>query len=232
MVAELRVLDRVQWPTPTFSDRRSAGLALAKLLVTEPHPNAVVLALPRGGVPVGARLAEALQCPLSPVAVRKLPIPTSPEMGFGAVTLDGTVTLNHAVMRQFGITFGQSALVIDQVKDELKRRSEAYPGSRDLPHIEGRRVYVVDDGLATGYTMLATAEMVRSRDPAEVIVAVPVAPVSTLELVAEHCDRLVCLVAQESGSQFAVASFYVSFPDLADAEVQAELSASSRRSLH
>ncbi|HSK47410.1 MAG TPA: phosphoribosyltransferase family protein [Coriobacteriia bacterium] len=219
MAANVRVLQRVELPTPAFSDRSDAGRALALVVAPEPDPDAFVLALPRGGVPVGQRIAAALGCRMQLVPVRKLPIPTSPEMGFGALTLDGTVTLNHAVMDRFGVTFGQAALVIEDVRRELERRAATYPGGGVLPDLAGGQVVLVDDGLATGYTMLATCEMVRRSDPSRLVVAVPVAPTHTLELIAEHCDELVCLIAQEGLQGFAVASFYERFPDLTDAEV-------------
>lgn len=222
MAEAVRVVQRTDRVWPAFADRDDAGRALASLVAPVPDPEAVVLALPRGGVPVAAHVAAALRCELRPVAVRKLPIPTSPEMGFGAVTLDGTVTLNHAVMRSFGISVGQAALVTEHVRAEVARRAALYPGADDLPPLDGRRVLLVDDGLATGYTMIASAEMVRNREPRSVEVVVPVAPASAIEVVSHHCDSLLCLVGFE-GESFAVASFYASFPDLTDDEVIADL---------
>jgi putative phosphoribosyl transferase len=227
-VEQLNILSRVSAPRPAFSDRAEAGRMLAELLVASPDPRAAVLVLPRGGVPVGEPVAAALGCSLTPFAVRKLPIPSAPEMGFGAVTLDGTVTLNHAVMRSFGISIGQASVIAEKVKAEVARRAQAYPGAESVPRLDGRRVFIIDDGLATGYTMIAAAEAVRQREPAELVIAVPVAPISALLAVAEHCDRAVCMIAQESGS-FAVASFYQNFPDLDDDEVRTILARSSVR---
>jgi putative phosphoribosyl transferase len=227
-MSTVTIIERLDRPRTAFQDRSDAGRVLAESVVTAPDPEAVVLALPRGGVPVGAAIADALGCEMRPVAVRKLPIPTSPEMGFGAVTLDGTVTLNHAVMREHGVSIGQAALVTEQVRAEIARRAEAYPGAAELPRISGRRVFVVDDGLATGYTMIATCEMVRHQEPSELIVAIPVAPLPTVDLVSNHCDELICLIGQAGGG-FAVASFYRSFADLTDEEVQRLLAGSRGR---
>lgn len=222
MAADVRVLQRTDRGWAAFADRSDAGRVLAAQVAREPDHMAVVLALPRGGVPVGVEVAAALGCELRPVAVRKLPLPSSPEMGFGAVTVDGTTALNHAVMRRFGVTMGQAAIVTEQVRQEVIRRAHLYPGAEELPLLTGRRVIIVDDGLATGYTMIATAEMVRHQDPGVVEVAIPCAPASAVEAVSHHCDALLCLVVSGADS-FAVASFYESFPDLTDEEVVATL---------
>lgn len=227
MQASVTIRESVDWPFVAFADRAEAGRVLAEALVTEPNAAALVLALPRGGIPVAAPVAQALHCELRPVAVRKLPLPDAPEMGFGAITLDGTTTLNHAVMHAHGVGMGAAALITEQVHEEVRRRAGTYPGAEELPAIEGHTVYLVDDGLATGYTMIAACEMVRHHQPGRVIVGVPVAPHSSVELVAQHCDRLVCLI-QQRDMGFAVASFYSWFPDLTDDEVRQALAASHR----
>lgn len=222
------VLTRVDTPRVTFVDREDAGSQLARVLVPQPDPDAVVLALPRGGVPVAVPVAAALGCELRPVAVRKLPLPTSPEMGFGAVTLQGTAMLNQDVMREFGVSMEQAGKIAEEVRGEVARRAGTYPGAAELPFIRGRRVFLVDDGLATGYTAIAACAMIRRLEPAELIVAVPVAPMNTIELVSRSCDEVVCLLGQ-TGSGFAVASFYRFFPDLTDDEVSALLSRYDRQ---
>jgi len=219
------IRERVTWPRPAFADREAAGRELAAALGIGPDPRAVVLALPRGGVPVAAAIADALRRPLQVFAVRKLPLPDSPEMGFGAVTADGTVTLNHAVMRQFGVGMGEAALITDRVRAEVKRRAKLY-GAEESPLLTGRRVFLVDDGLATGYTMVAACEAARRAGASEIVVAVPVAHAASVELVSQHCDSLACLIVQE-GAGFAVASFYERFPDLTDHEVLEVLAAHS-----
>ncbi len=217
----IRSLRRVTRATPAFEDRADAGRKLSVFLDLEPRPGCAVLALPRGGVPVAAPLARALRGPLAPVFVRKLPLPGSPEMGFGAVALDGSVQLNEAVVRAFGVSPGTVESQTASVLREVRRRAEAYGGGGPLP-VAGRRVFLVDDGLATGYTMMAAARMVRNRDPESLHLAVPVAPARSVDAVADLFDAVSVLYVQEEGS-FAVASFYERFPDLADAEVQAIL---------
>lgn len=218
MPALVHIGERVVRERVAFADRADAGRALASVVATVPDPGALVLALPRGGVPVAAAVSEALGCDLLPAFVRKLPIPASPEMGFGAVTLDGTVTLNQDVVRLFGLTPADVASVTEDVRREVERRARSF-GETGLPEVEGRRVLLVDDGLATGYTAIAAADMVRARGAGHLTVAVPVAPASAVVAVARHCDELFCLIAQESAS-FAVASYYRRFPDLTDAEVR------------
>lgn len=203
---------------PAFDDREAAGRALARLLAPAPDPDALVLALPRGGVPVAAQVAAALGCPLAPVHARKLPIPAAPEMGFGAVTLDGTVVLNRPVMRLFGVDDRTAGTIAAEVRGEVARRSLVYGGDDETADPEGRRVILIDDGLATGYTMLAAAGMALKRRPALLLVAVPCAAADAVMRVAEGCDELYCLFEQHA-PPFAVASYYRSFPDLTDAEV-------------
>ncbi len=205
-------------PVVRYRDRFDAGRRLAEWISPEPDPDAIVFALPRGGVPVARPLADAVSCELRPVLVRKLPIPTDPEMGFGAVTVDGTVTLNHGVMRAFGITPEVAKAVAEEVQAEVVRRGSVYPGGWPLPDLAGRRVWVVDDGLATGYSMVASLEMLRKLGAGWLGVAVPCSPDDSLARVAPLADEVWCLVAQQ-GRGFAVASFYVDFHDLRDDEV-------------
>lgn len=220
--AEISIVERTDRVWPAFRDRTDAGRVLGGALALEIDPDAFVLALPRGGIPVAVPVALALGCEIRSVGVRKLPIPTSPAMGFGAVTVDGTVTLNHAVMRDFGVSVGQAALITEEARREATRRAATYPGASELPPVEGRRVVLIDDGLTTGYTVIATAEMVRHHDPSSIEVAVPVAPESAIEAVSHHCDRILCLIASAT-ADFSVASFYAQFPELTDDEIVAAL---------
>ncbi len=219
---ETHVKARTSRPTRLFADRLDAGAALAEFIDPPKDPGAVVLALPRGGVPVARPVADRIGCRVTPVAVRKLPIPQSPEMGFGAVTLDGTTMMNRPVMESYGIDEGTARRVFERVHEEVVRRARAFPGAERLPDLAGRTVYLVDDGLATGYTMLAAANMAATREPSALVLGVPVAPKSSLDRVTVLFDRAFCLVEQ-SGGAFAVASFYGSFPDLTDREVIALL---------
>jgi putative phosphoribosyl transferase len=208
-----------------FADRAEAGRALVSWIAPDGDPTALVFALPRGGIPVARPFADALGCPLLPVFVRKLPIPSSPEMGFGAVTIDGTVRLNREVIEAFRIRDSEVTRVVAEVRAELERRSTAYAGGWPLPPVEGRDVWLVDDGLATGLSMLTAADMIRAHAPASVSIAVPCSPTRTLDRVAPEVDATWCLAAQRLGP-FAVAAFYADFHDLSDDEVRAVLSAS------
>lgn len=205
-------------PLPPFADRLNAGRAVAEFVNFGPRCPAVVFGLPCGGVPVGLGLAEALQAPLDVVVVRKLPIPGNPEMGFGAVAVDGSPILNHRVIDDFEITQPQIEAAIREVRAEVRRRTDVYRGDRPFPEVKNRDAYVVDDGLATGYTMIAAAKMLQALGPRRLVLAVPVSPADSLQTVKEYFDEAYCLVVQETGP-FAVASFYVDFHDLSDREV-------------
>jgi len=222
MKPELHIGRHLAGPTVLFADRADAGRALARWIVSAPDPDAVVFALPRGGVPVARPVADALGCPLLPVLVRKLPIPTDPEMGFGAVTIDGTVRLNDSVVRAFDITEQTVSDVVEHVREEIVRRAGVYPGGWPLPDLTGRSVWIVDDGLATGLTMLTAAEMLRARNPASLAIAVPCSPSDSLERVSGAADAVWCFAVQE-GRPFAVASFFRDFHDLDDDEVRSAL---------
>lgn len=215
---EARIERRVTRASPVFADRLEAGAELLRFMAPEPDPDALVLALPRGGVPVARPLADSLGCDLRPVLVRKLPVPDSPEAGFGAVTIDGHVVLNEPAAAMWGISEAQIAAVVDEVRQELERRAGAYPGGWPLPDMRGRHVFLVDDGLATGYSMIAAAKMARDADPASITLAVPVAPADSLRSIARHVDHAYCLMLQ-AAPPFAVASFYRDFHDLRDDEV-------------
>ena len=204
-----------------FEDRKHAGKILADTMaeIRLPLKNPFVLSIPRGGVPIGSEIARILHAPLDVLVLRKLPLPQNDQMGFGAVTLDRTVILNHDVVRRFFITDGVIDAVTDEVYDEVLRRNEIYRGGRDFPPVKDRSVVITDDGLATGYTMLAAVESVKARQPWEVIVSVPVASQNAYKIIGEAADRVVCLHVA-TGLSFAVASFYEEFPDLRDSEVK------------
>jgi putative phosphoribosyl transferase len=214
----VRVGRRVSWPTVAFGDRHEAGIALVQFVEPEVQRDSLVLALPRGGIPVGQPLAEALRAPLEPALVRKLPIPSSPEMGFGAVTIDGSLVLNESVVAAFGIRGSQIQSIADKVRREVRRRAARYVGNELALDVRGKRVYMVDDGLATGYSMMAAAKMVRGGEPSLITLCVPVSPADSLSAVQSFFDEIYCLILQDR-PPFAVASFYRDFHDLSDQEV-------------
>ncbi len=226
---KIRIGHRVQHPTPAFQDRAEAGEALAAFV--DPPPageEAYVLGLPRGGIPVAAPLARHLAASLAPVFVRKLPIPQAPEMGFGAVALDGSVMLNDRVVQEFALDPDTIDAVAEEVREEVRRRARVYQKSDQPPVVAGKHVFVVDDGLATGYTAAAAAAMLRHLAPRSLRLTVPVTPVRTLATVEPQFDRIECLLVQRGGS-FAVASFYQDFHDLSDDEVRNRLAEAAPR---
>jgi putative phosphoribosyl transferase len=218
MGAELHIGRHLATSVVLFADRAEAGRALAGWIGPRPDPHAVVFALPRGGIPVGRPLADVLGCELLPALVRKLPLPANPEMGFGAVAVDGTVRLNRAVIEAFRIPEGVVHRTVERVRTEVERRGAVYPGGWPLPDLAGRCVWLVDDGLATGLSMLTAADMLRALGPASLSIVVPCSPVDSLARVSRAADFLWCFAAQD-GHPFAVASFYRDFHDLDDAEV-------------
>jgi putative phosphoribosyl transferase len=216
---DIHILKHVRRPFPAFKDRFDAGRNLVEFVKPEPKKLSIVLALPRGGVPVGEPLAEASGAPLSLVLVRKLPIPISPEMGFGAVTIDGTSILNERVVSEYDISKQEIEAITQQVKEEVIRRAKEYLGNDWKPEIRGMDVYLVDDGLATGYSMIAAASMIRKLEPRNAVLCVPVSPATSIEAVQSYFDEIYCLIAQDRGP-FAVASFYEDFHEMDDDEVR------------
>ncbi len=211
---------------PFFDDRQAAGRRLAGVL-SEAYGgvDGVALAIPRGGVPVALEVAQTLAIPLDVIVPRKIPIPWEPEAGFGAVTADGTILLNEPLVTQLGLTEAEIRRLAAQVQEEVRRRTRAYRGTRPMPDLKGKMTFLIDDGLASGFTMLTAIQSLRRSDPGQIVVAVPVSPRRSVNLVEAEADELVCLIVQET-PPFAVASFYASFPDLSDEQVIAYLEAS------
>ena len=168
---------------------------------------------------MGEPLVEALRALLSLVLVRKLPIPISPEMGFGAVTIDGTSILNERVVSEYGLSKREIEAITQHVKEEVIRRAREYLGDDWKPEVRGTNVYMVDDGLATGYSVIAAASMIRKLEPRMIVLCVPVSPVTSIDAVRPYFDEIYCLIAQDRGP-FAVASFYEDFHEMTDDEVR------------
>lgn len=204
-----------------FEDRRDAGRLLAERLAEEKWDRPAVYAIPRGGVPVGCEIAKKLRAPLDLIIPRKLPIPYNPEAGFGAVAPDGTVVLNQELVEEIGLGKAEIDSIVMAVLDEVQRRIRKYRSGPPLDP-KGRTAIVVDDGLASGYTMIAAVRSLKKTGPARVVVAVPCSPKTSVERLEKEADEVICLAVQEEGP-FAVASYYERFPDLTDGEVLAEL---------
>jgi putative phosphoribosyl transferase len=218
----LTVLRKVTRPFAAFRDRADAGRALARAAPHLRGESAVVLAVPRGGVAVAAPLAEALRAPLELLFVRKLPIPHSPEAGFGAVALDGHVVLNESLVRLLDLPPERMDAIVAETLAEVRRRAREYTGSDRPPEVRGKHACLVDDGLASGFTMIAAARMVKECGPSRMTLCVPVSPHDSLLAVEPYFDDLICLIEQ-ARPPFAVASFYEDFHDLTDAVVRALL---------
>lgn len=176
-----------------FADRRDAGRRLAARLIALANESPVVVALPRGGVPVAAEVAEALGAPLEILTVRKLGTPHNPEYGIGALAEDGTCVIDPEAIAVLRIQNGELEAIIASEEAELMRRVEAYRGKRPPLELEGRTVIVVDDGVATGVTDTAALRAVRHQSPRRVVLAVPVCSPDTLGRLRAEADEVVCL---------------------------------------
>jgi putative phosphoribosyl transferase len=203
-----------------FKNRIDAGERLAQALneKKQEFKDPIVLGIPRGGVPVGYVLAKEFECELDTIVLRKIPIPTDPEAGYVAVTLDKTVILNQEMLPHLRLSKEEMDQGIEEVYQEVIRRNKIYRKGKPFPDLETRSVILTDDGLATGYTMLAAIEFCRKKKPKEIIVAVPVASDSAAELIQPEADQFVVLHVSHS-FYFAVASFYERFEDMLDVEV-------------
>jgi putative phosphoribosyl transferase len=201
-----------------YKDRIQAGHALADFLARYESQNAVVLAIPRGGVEVAFPIATRLRALLDLVIPRKLPIPSNSEAGFGAITADGSKVLNNDLISYVGLTNVEIDEIAGNVLEEVKRREKKYRGDKPFPDLAARIAIVVDDGLATGYTALAAIDYVKKHQPKKVVMATPVASKDAEMLVKSRVDEYFCPLTSNR-PWFAVASFYERFSDLTDEEV-------------
>lgn len=178
----------------------------------------IVLAIPSGGVPVGIKVSEALSLPFDLLIVRKLQIPGNPEAGFGAMALDGTVFLNQSLLARLQLNPSQIEAEKVRVISELEKRNVRFRKGRPFPELTGKNVILVDDGLASGFTMLASVDMVKKAKALKTIVAVPTAPRQSIELIAPEVDKIYCLNIRTTPF-FAVAEAYQNWYDLSEREV-------------
>ncbi|HJX12898.1 MAG TPA: phosphoribosyltransferase family protein [Dehalococcoidales bacterium] len=203
---------------PIFENRFDAGRQLAERLAEYAGKSAVVLGIPNGGAAVALAVALALNADLDLVISRKIPLPLNPESGFGSVTDDGTLILNEALVKQAGLTDQQINYQVSQVRSNIRSRSLLYHGDRPPLTIAGRTVIIVDDGLASGYTMRAAIASVRHRKPEKIIAAAPVGPEHVVKELKEAADRVVtCAIG--TGRVFAVADYYRTWYDVTEDEV-------------
>lgn len=198
-----------------FADRTDAGRLLANLLTASYRfaREALVLAIPSGGVPVGIELASGLNLPLDVIIVRKLRIPGNPEAGFGAVGLEGGVFLNDDLVCLVGISESEIASEVETVRRELEARNRLLRGDRPFPELSGKTILLADDGLASGFTVMAAVSALREKGAGKIVVATPTAPLSSIERVAPMVDEIYCVNVQEK-LPFAVANAYRQWYDL------------------
>jgi predicted phosphoribosyltransferase len=212
----------------SFRNRTEAGRLLAEQLrAYERHPDAIVLALPRGGVPVAYEVATALGLPLDIFVVRKLGVPGYKELAMGAIASGGVRVLNEDVLRVLPNAPAMVAEVTTLETQELERRERDYRADRPPPEVGGRIVILIDDGLATGATMLAAIAALRKKAPAKIVVAVPVCPPETLQEIERVADETVALFAPDWFR--GVGQFYEDFGQTSDDEVRHLLARAAER---
>jgi len=217
IASNVREVPELRDRTGVFTDRRHAGNVLAELLGADSHENAVVLAVPAGGVPVAVRLAERLDLSLDVAVVSKITLPWNTESGCGAVAFDGSVQLNDAAVARAALTRSQIERSIERTRDKVDRRRQRF--GADAPPVprNGREAILVDDGLASGFTMAVAVEAVRCQGPARISVAVPTGHVEAVARLAGGVHRVYCANIRQR-QRFAVADAYRRWRDVDEAE--------------
>jgi predicted phosphoribosyltransferase len=211
---ELRDKNRV------FRDRRVAGQVLGQMLRSSygRDDRAVVLAIPAGGVPVALEVSKALDSPLDLIIAKKLPIPQNPEAGYGAITLEGGRFLNETLVSRFNISPDAIEAHVSRIKRELEERDRLFRGDRPSPDLTHGTAILVDDGLASGYTMMASIEAAKKRRAEKIVVAVPTGPMGSIKRIWERVDEIYCPNIRDR-LYFAVADAYEAWYDLGSDEV-------------
>lgn len=226
-VCEGGTLTRRSGVNEMFHDRREAGERLARVVEGQNRPYPLVLALPRGGVPVAARIAERLDLPLDVVVVRKIPVPGSPETALGATTAEGPPLFDDRSLRLLGLSEEDLAESVRAEQAEARRRVRVYREGEPGPHVTGYDVVLVDDGLATGMSARAALTALRRQDPASLTLAVPVGAPNAVHALADVCDQVICVEAPPDFG--AVSLWYEEFPQVGDEEVLSWLRRRPRR---
>lgn len=213
-----------------FDNRFDAGRELAEEIDDYRSSNAWVMAVPAGGVPVGVEISERLGLRFDLVMVRKIHVPWNPEAGFGSISWDGTVLFNEDLMERLDLTEEQVEDQIEEEKEIIEKRTDRFRGERPFPDLEDEVVLLADDGMASGFTMLASIRAVKERHPAKITVAVPTASKDSVRRIEDEVDEVVCLNIR-SGPTFAVARAYKDWHDLSDDEVVEILERSGYRDI-
>jgi putative phosphoribosyl transferase len=214
LIEETSLRDRVH----VFSDRKEAGRLLARKLTLYKESDSMIFGIPSGGVPVASEIAKALSLPLDLIIVRKIQIPYNPEAGFGAVGPDGKVIFNEILLNRLNLTDDEIREQVKNTMDMIQRRNHLFRGDRPYPQLKGKTVILVDDGLASGYTMLSAVRFIKRHGPKKIVVAVPTASKRTIDYIIPETDELLCLNVR-TGFSFAVADAYTNWYDLTDKEV-------------
>jgi putative phosphoribosyl transferase len=201
-----------------FQDRRDAGKLLARKLTQYKGAGALILAIPSGGLPVAAEIAKALSIQLDIIIVRKLQIPFNPEAGFGAMGPDGEVIVNEELLGQLTLTEEAVEAQVKKTEEVIRKRDHLFREGKPFPSCKDRSVIVVDDGLASGYTMLVALKYIKKKMPSRLIAAVPTGPERTIKKILTETDEVICLNVR-SGFSFAVADAYRNWYDLTDEDV-------------
>jgi len=201
-----------------FEDRVDAGNKLSESLSIYQGTDAIVLAIPSGGVPVGKEIKDALSIDLDLLIVRKIQIPWNPEAGFGAVNLDGYVIFNEPLLHSLELQENIINAQVEKTKEILMKRDELFRKGRPFPSLKNKTAILVDDGLASGYTMIAAIDFIKKRNPSKTVVAVPTGSYTTISKISPLVDYLYCLNIRE-GFPYAVADAYRNWYDLSDEEV-------------
>jgi len=204
-----------------FIDRRHAGQELGHALHRYAGTNPIVLALPRGGVPIGREIASALDAELDVLIIRKLGAPNNPEFAIGAVGEGGAVVLDEQTVVSMHMDDATLERIVTEARREIDRRVDAYRRGRSLPSLAGRTVIIVDDGLATGSSAAAAVEVIKSLGAEHIVLAVPTGSHQAVTLLRDRCDEVVCL--EEPPWFGSVGAQYESFPQVSDEEVLALL---------
>ncbi len=209
---------RLRNRTHVFEDRDHAGTLLAEKLVEYTGKDSVLFAIPAGGVPVAAVLSKRLQVPFDVLVVRKMHIPWNREAGFGAVSWDGTIRFNEPLVALLGLTQNEIDRCIAEEKEEIEKRVWLFRGQKPFPVLSGKTAIVVDDGIASGFTMLVAIFSLKKKEPTEIIIAVPTASMSAIKMMSTEVDKIVCLNIR-AGRTFAVADAYKRWYDLENEDV-------------
>jgi len=204
-----------------FEDRKDAGAYLAQVMEQYAGKDALVLAIPSGGVPIGLAISSHLDLPFDMLIIRKIPVPRNPEAGFGAMNLEGDMILNDRLVDMLGLSQEDIAELAAPVRVELQIRNNIFRAAKPPPQIKGKIIILADDGLASGYTMVAATRMVRRKGPKEIVIAVPTGSADAVKLLSMEADVIFC--PNIRSGYFAVADAYRNWYDLSKEDVLAAL---------